>query len=86
MSQDIRLAPVSHSAFTIQRSPFTQADRSALAACLTEGQLLSTTLEMIPYEIDAGLDRGTPDAVAFPRKAEELEQLMRLSLIHISAL
>ena len=59
-----------------------EAARSSLAACLTEGQLLTSPLEMIPYEIDAGLDRGAPDAVAFPRRTEELEQLMRWAAAH----
>lgn len=40
-------------------------------------QILTDLAEMIPYEIDSALERGTPDAVVFPRTTEEISRLAR---------
>ncbi len=40
-------------------------------------QILTDPAEMIPYEMDSALERGTPDAVVFPRTAEEVSRLAR---------
>ena len=40
-------------------------------------QLITNPVELIPYEIDAGFDRGKPDGVFFPESADELSRLVR---------
>ena len=40
-------------------------------------QLISDPVELLTYEIDAGIDRGMPDAVAFPRSAADVTAIVR---------
>src|SRR5262245_14524690 len=49
----------------------------ALARLLGPGQLVIRPADLLTYEIDAGLDRGRPDAVAIPRSAEDVERIAR---------
>jgi glycolate oxidase subunit GlcD len=39
-------------------------------------QLISDPVELLTYEIDAGMDRGVPDAVAFPRSAADVAAIV----------
>jgi D-lactate dehydrogenase (cytochrome) len=55
-----------------------QVDRfDLLARLLGPGQLVTRATDLITYEIDAGLDRGRPDAVAIPRTAQDVERIAR---------
>jgi D-lactate dehydrogenase (cytochrome) len=55
-----------------------RADRfQSLARILGPGRLVTRAADLITYEIDAGLDRGRPDAVAIPRTAEDVERIAR---------
>lgn len=38
-------------------------------------QILTDLAELIPYEMDSALERGTPDAVVFPRTTDEVSRL-----------
>jgi D-lactate dehydrogenase (cytochrome) len=49
----------------------------SLARLLGPGQLVTRPAELLTYEIDAGLDRGRPDAVALPHTAEDVERIAR---------
>jgi D-lactate dehydrogenase (cytochrome) len=49
----------------------------SLAQLLGPGRLVTRAADLITYEIDAGLDRGRPDAVAIPRTPEEVELIAR---------
>ena len=40
-------------------------------------RVITDPVELIPYEVDSSLDRGKPDAVVFPRSAEEVSRIIR---------
>ncbi|MBW7884248.1 MAG: FAD-binding protein, partial [Caldilineaceae bacterium] len=40
-------------------------------------QLVSDPVELITFEVDAGFDRGQPDAVFYPESTEDVSRLMR---------
>ena len=54
----------------------------SLARQLAAGQLRTEPAELLTYEIDAGLDRGRPDGVVFPRTAEDVERIARWAADH----
>lgn len=49
----------------------------SLKTLLSPGQVFADRTTLIAYEVDAGLDRGVPDAVVFPRTAEEVMRVAR---------
>src|SRR5579864_2402050 len=49
----------------------------ALRTLLPRGQVFTDRTTLIAYEGDAGLDKGMPDAVVFPRTPEEVEHIVR---------
>lgn len=55
----------------------TKADLAGLAALLAPNQLLTRPIELLTYEADASLDRGTPDAVVLPRSTEEVVSVVQ---------
>jgi D-lactate dehydrogenase (cytochrome) len=58
-------------------TPLTPDDWRALRAALSPGTLVTDPVELITYEIDAGLDRGRPQAAAFPRSLEDVVAVVR---------
>lgn len=54
----------------------------SLRQVLAPEQLVTHSLELMTYEVDAGLDRGQPDAVAFPGSAQEVVRLVRWARQH----
>ena len=55
----------------------TPNDWRALQALLPPGGLVTDPVELITYEMDAGPDRGSPQAVAFPRGVEDVVAVVR---------
>lgn len=53
------------------------AKLKTLAALFPKHQLTLNPVEMITYEVDAGFDRGRPDAVFFPESAQDVVKLMQ---------
>jgi D-lactate dehydrogenase (cytochrome) len=49
----------------------------ALKNVLPAGRVLTDRVTLISYEVDAGLDKGLPSGVVFPRTAEEVMCVMR---------
>lgn len=49
----------------------------SLRSFLSPEQIITDSAEKIPYEIDSALERGTPDAVVFPRTTEDVSRLAR---------
>ncbi len=54
----------------------------ALQNVLPKGQVFTDQATRVSYEVDAGLDKGKPDGVVFPRSAEEVQRLVRWSAEH----
>jgi glycolate oxidase subunit GlcD len=48
-----------------------------LKALLPPGQVFTDRTALLSYESDAGLDKGRPEAVVFPRSSEEAERIVR---------
>jgi len=48
----------------------------ALRAILPPGQVFTDRTALLSYESDAGLDKGRPEAVVFPRSSEEVERIV----------
>jgi D-lactate dehydrogenase (cytochrome) len=91
MCQDFRASPaqaarvraVTRPGLNLVRRPapppaFFDAVRRRLGA----DAVLTDPADLLPYEIDAGQDRATPDGVVFPRSAEELRDVVRLANAH----
>ena len=55
----------------------TKADWGTLEAELPEDGLVTDPIELITYEVDGGLNRGAPQAVAFPRSPDDVVGLVR---------
>src|SRR5579884_2693847 len=55
----------------------TEKAREALRALFPRGQVFTDATSLVAYELDAGLDRGSPDAVVLPRTAEDVARLVR---------
>src|SRR5450755_2068681 len=50
---------------------------NSLKTLLPKGQVFTDRSSLIAYEVDAGVDKGLPDAVVFPRSAEEVARVVR---------
>ena len=49
---------------------------SSLKSILPKGQVFMDRASLVAYEADAGVDKGLPDAVVFPRTAEEVARVV----------
>ena len=49
----------------------------SLQTLLPRGQVFTDRASLISYEVDAGMDRGVPEGVVFPRSAEEVARVVR---------
>src|SRR5713226_5883905 len=49
----------------------------SLEALLSKGQVFSDPATLVTYEIDAGVDRGSPEGVVFPQSAGDIVQIVR---------
>ena len=49
----------------------------SLGQIIAPRQLLTNPAEMVVYEMDATWDRGRPDAVVFPKSAEEISRIVK---------
>ncbi len=58
----------------------------ALCILLPHRQVFTDRATLIAYEVDAGLDKGMPDAVVFPRTPEDVGCIMRWASEHQVAL
>ena len=58
----------------------------ALRLLLPHKQVFTDRATLIAYEVDAGLDKGMPDAVVFPRTPEEVERIVHWAAEHQVAL
>src|SRR6266568_1752112 len=56
---------------------------SSLKRLLPRGQVFADRSALIAYEFDAGIDKGLPDAVVFPRTAEEVACVARWASEHL---
>ncbi len=49
----------------------------SLKTLLPKGQVFTDRASLVSYEVDAGMDRGVPEGVVFPRSTEELVRVVR---------
>ncbi|GCE48036.1 D-lactate dehydrogenase (cytochrome) [Thermosporothrix hazakensis] len=49
----------------------------ALKALLPQGQIFTDRASLIAYEVDAGVDKGNPEGVVFPRTVEDVQRIVR---------
>jgi D-lactate dehydrogenase (cytochrome) len=49
----------------------------SLLHILDQQQVITNPIELITYEMDSSLERGTPDAVVFPRSTGEVSRVMQ---------
>jgi glycolate oxidase subunit GlcD len=49
---------------------------SSLKSILPKGQVFMDRASLVAYEADAGVDKGLPDAIVFPRNAEEVAHVI----------
>ena len=83
MCQDFRIRAVARPGLTlVRRPPPPPAFFDQVRLRLGPGAAVTDPAELIPYEIDAGQDRATPDGVVFPRSAAELAELVRIAREH----
>ena len=54
----------------------------SLKTLLPKGQVFTDRASLLTYEVDAGLDRGLPDGVVFPRTVEDIVRIIRWSSEH----
>ena len=54
----------------------------SLQTLLPRGQVFTDRASLISYEVDAGMDRGVPEGVVFPRSAEEVARVVRWAAEH----
>jgi D-lactate dehydrogenase (cytochrome) len=54
----------------------------SLKKVLAPRQIVTNPLELVTYEVDAALDRGTPDGAVFPATAEEVVRLVKWARAH----
>ncbi len=54
----------------------------SLQTLLPRGQVFTDRASLISYEVDAGMDRGIPEGVVFPRSAEEVARVVRWAAEH----
>ena len=57
-------------------------DLQSLSQMVDKRRLILDAAEMVVYETDATWDRGKPDAVVFPKSAEEIGQIVRWAAEH----
>ncbi len=57
-------------------------DLRSLAALFPNGQIVADPVALMTYESDAGLDRGCPDAVVFPRSAADVVRVVQWAAAH----
>jgi glycolate oxidase subunit GlcD len=55
----------------------TEKAKEALRALFPRRQVFTDEAALVAYEVDAGLDRGSPQAVVLPRSAEDVVRLVR---------
>ena len=54
----------------------------SLKTLLPKGQVFTDLAALLVYEVDAGLDKGRPEAVVFPRTAEEVVRVVQWAAAH----
>ncbi len=54
----------------------------SLNALLPKGQVFTDQATLLTYEVDAGLDKGWPEGVVFPRTAEEVARIVEWAATH----
>ncbi len=54
----------------------------SLEALLPKGQVFTDQATLLTYEADAGLDKGSPEGVVFPRTAEEVARIVQWAATH----
>lgn len=54
----------------------------SLKALLPKGQVFTDRAALLAYEVDAGLDKGKPEGVVFPRTAEEVVRVVQWAAMH----
>ncbi len=57
-------------------------DFASLANLLQPGQLITNPVELITYEVDASIDRGTPDGVVYPQSRDDVSRVVRWATEH----
>ncbi|MGB2911519.1 MAG: FAD-binding protein [Anaerolineales bacterium] len=57
-------------------------DFASLANLLQPGQLITNPVELITYEVDASIDRGTPDGVVYPHSRDDVSRVVRWATEH----
>ncbi len=62
---------------TKENKMLTQANLKSLKQIIDHHQVITDPAEMLVYEMDAAFERGKPDAVVFPKSAEEISRVMR---------
>ncbi len=55
---------------------------SLLKSILPKGQVFTDRSSLVAFEVDAGIDKGLPDAIVFPRTAEEVARVVRWAAEH----
>ena len=54
----------------------------SLNALLPQGQVFTDSATLLTYELDAGIDKGKPEGVVFPRTAEEVARIVQWAATH----
>src|SRR5437588_10399997 len=54
----------------------------SLKMLLPKNQVFTDKTTLVAYEVDAGIDKGLPEGVVFPRNAEEVERVVRWAAQH----
>ena len=56
--------------------------RQSLRMLFDKRQVVTDPVELVTYEIDAGLNRGAPDGVVFPKTPDQVAQVVRWAAEH----
>ncbi|MBI5653377.1 MAG: FAD-binding protein [Chloroflexi bacterium] len=56
--------------------------RQSFEKLFPKKQITTHAIELLTYEVDAGLDHGAPEGVAFPQSPEDVARLMRWANAH----
>src|SRR5512142_667150 len=54
----------------------------SLKTLLPRGQVFTDRASLVAYEADAGLDKGAPEGIVFPRTIEEVQAIVRWAAKH----
>ncbi len=54
----------------------------SLQSLLPQGQVFTDRTALLVYEVDAGMDRGQPEAVVFPRSVEDVVRVVQWAAEH----